>query len=229
MGDEKSIFVTYKGDNHQFFIEDIEPDFLQETFDLDEKPTSIFAVNSNLVIPLSKKHERLKPGESYYIKQKNKSARLENEDRNTNTRYGEVIRGQDENEVIGLNALIASTAIYYPVNESNLPTGGNCSQYLHEQLTNHNFEYIVPNRFGENHFLIAKEIGIDRIYIAFRGTKDLNDWKFNLQAFRERCGSAIRGKFHSGFLQRALKFPMETILSDDHFKNSKVVLCGHSL
>ena len=50
-----------------------------------------------------------------------------------------------------------------------------------------------------------------------------------MQAFRERCGSAIRGKFHSGFLQRALKFPMETILSDDNFKNSKVVLCGHSL
>ena len=77
--------------------------------------------------------------------------------------------------------------------------------------------------------VIIKEIGIDRIYVAFRGTKDLNDWKFNLQAFRERCGSTIRGKFHSGFLQRALKFPMETILSDENFKNSTVVLCGHSL
>ena len=77
--------------------------------------------------------------------------------------------------------------------------------------------------------IIIKEIGIDRIYVAFRGTKDLNDWKFNLQAFRERCGSNIRGKFHSGFLQRALKFPMETILSEENFKNSTVVLCGHSL
>ena len=70
---------------------------------------------------------------------------------------------------------------------------------------------------------------MDRIYIAFRGTKDLNDWKFNLQAFREKCGSTIRGKFHSGFLQRALKFPMETILNDESFKNSDVVVCGHSL
>ena len=77
--------------------------------------------------------------------------------------------------------------------------------------------------------LIQQELNNNRIYIAFRGTKDLNDWKYNLQAFRERCGSRIRGKFHSGFLQRALKFPMETILSDKQFKDSDVVLCGHSL
>ena len=69
----------------------------------------------------------------------------------------------------------------------------------------------------------------DRIYIAFRGTKDLNDWKYNLQAFRERCGSVIPGKFHSGFLQRAKSFPMETIFSDENFKNSDVIICGHSL
>ena len=69
----------------------------------------------------------------------------------------------------------------------------------------------------------------DRIYIAFRGTKDLNDWKYNLQAFRERCGSVIPGKFHSGFLQRAKSFPMETIFSDENFKSSDVIICGHSL
>ena len=69
----------------------------------------------------------------------------------------------------------------------------------------------------------------ERIYIAFRGTKDLNDWKYNLQAFRERCGSVIPGKFHSGFLQRAKSFPMETIFSDENFKSSDVIICGHSL
>ena len=50
-----------------------------------------------------------------------------------------------------------------------------------------------------------------------------------MQAFRERCSSAIQGKFHSGFLQRALKFPMETILSNENFRNSSIVVCGHSL
>ena len=36
MDEEESIFVTYKGDTHQFLIEDIEPDLLQETFALNE-------------------------------------------------------------------------------------------------------------------------------------------------------------------------------------------------
>ena len=91
MGEENSIFVTYKDETHQFFIEDIDPDFLQETFDLDEKPTSIFAVNSNLVIPLSKKNERLKAGESYYIKQKSRTSVPKNEERCTNARYRDSI------------------------------------------------------------------------------------------------------------------------------------------
>ena len=119
MGEEKSIFVTYKDETHQFFIDDIDPEFLQETFDLDEKPTSIFAVNSNLVIPLSKKRERLKPGESYYIKQKTKAPCSKDEKRNTS--YRDSIDGQEENEELALNALIASAAIYYPINEDNLP------------------------------------------------------------------------------------------------------------
>ena len=156
MGEENSIFITYKEETHQFFIEDIDPEFLQETFDLDEKPTSIFAVNSNLVIPLSKKKERLKPGESYYIKQKSKTSVPKNEERSTTARYRDNVDGQEENEELALNALIASAAIYYPINEDNLPIGGNCSQYLHEQLTNHNFDFVVPNRFGDNHFMIAK-------------------------------------------------------------------------
>ena len=156
MGDENSVFVTYKDDTHQFFIEDIDPDFLQETFDLEERPTSIFAVKTNLVIPLSKKTERLKPGESYYIKQKIKVSRPLNEEQNENTRLHDSIDGREETADVALNALIASKAIYYPINEDNLPTGGSCSQYLHEQLTNHNFDFVVPNRFGDNHFLIAK-------------------------------------------------------------------------
>ena len=84
MGEESSIFVTFKDETHQFFIEDIDPDILQETFELDEKPTSIFSVNSNLVIPLSKKKERLKAGETYYIKQKLRTSVPKNEERSIN-------------------------------------------------------------------------------------------------------------------------------------------------
>ena len=61
----------------------------------------------------------------------------------------------DDLDVI-LNCLILSTAIYFPYDEGGILNGGECGGYLTEQLDNHNFEYFVRNRFGENPFLIAK-------------------------------------------------------------------------
>ena len=154
MSEENIVFVTCSGNTHQFFIEDIEPEFLQATFELLEAPTTLFSVASNLAIPIAKKTERLKSGDSYYIKFKKKHVELEECD--SYTKYTQRIKyPEDEKEVI-LNSLVASTAIYYNVDESEMQNGGECGKYLLEQLNNHNFEYIVRNKFGSSSFLIAK-------------------------------------------------------------------------
>ena len=72
------------------------------------------------------------------------------------TKYTNSIKyPEDETDVI-LNSLVASTAVYYNVDESEVQDGGECEKYLLEQLNNHNFEYIVRNKYGSNNFLIAK-------------------------------------------------------------------------
>ena len=154
MSDENIVFVTCNGNTHQFLIEDIEPEVLQATFELLEAPSILFSEASNLAIPIAKKAERLKSGESYYIKFRKKHVELDECD--SYTRYKQHIKyPEDEKEII-LNSLVASTAIYYKIDESELQNGGECGKYLLEQLNNHNFEYIVRNKFGSNSFLIAK-------------------------------------------------------------------------
>ena len=156
MSEENIVFVTCNGNTHQFFIDDIDPEFLKATFELLEAPTTLFSVASNLAIPIAKKTERLKSGDSYYIKFKKKQVNVELDECDSYTKYTQRIKyPEDEKEVI-LNSLVASTAIYYNVDESDMQDGGECGKYLLEQLNNHNFEYIVRNKFGSNNFLIAK-------------------------------------------------------------------------
>ena len=155
--EEDSVFVTCNGETHKFVVEDLEPDFLKATFGLSEAPTTLFSLSSNLAIPIAKKARRLKRGESYYIKGKAKSFNVgfEECDSLATNKEGAGFLG-DCNEGILLNALIASTAIYYPTDDKCHGEGGECEKYLTEQLDNHNLEYIVRNRFGANHYLLAK-------------------------------------------------------------------------
>ena len=149
--DEDRVSITCNGETHQFVIEDIDPNFLQTTFNLLESPTTLFSVSSNLAIPIAKKTKRLKSGGSYYIKvSRNISGTVDDSYDAT-----DLLDQHDDLDVI-LNCLILSTAIYFPYDEGGILNGGECGGYLTEQLDNHNFEYFVRNRFGENPFLIAK-------------------------------------------------------------------------
>ena len=44
--DEDRVSITCNGETHQFVIEDIDPNFLQTTFNLPESPTTLFSVSS---------------------------------------------------------------------------------------------------------------------------------------------------------------------------------------
>ena len=156
MSEGDVIFVTCNESTHRFFIEDVEPEFLQATFELMQPPMTLFSVTSNLAIPVAKKAERLKPGESYYIKSKTKRVDAQLDEYNTYSKYKDSIKHPDGKDELVLNSLIASTAVYYNVDESEMRDGGSCGKYLEEQLNNHNFEYIVRNKFGSTNFLIAK-------------------------------------------------------------------------
>ena len=155
--EEDIVFVTCNGVTHRFVIEDMEPDFLQATFELLEAPTTLFSVSSNLAIPLAKKTKRLTPGGSYYIKYKTKFDNFVETDSSDSISRERKSNNYPHNDTeLILNSFIASTAIYHRFDGDELPDSGECEKYLIEQLNNHNFDYIVRNRFGANQFLIAK-------------------------------------------------------------------------
>ena len=173
MSEESIVFVTYNGNTHQFFIDDIEPEFLQATFELLEAPTTLFSVASNLAIPIAKKRERLKSGDSYYIKFKKKQVNVRLDEFDSYTKYTNRIKYPENETDIILNSLVASTAVYYNIDESEVQDGGECGKYLQEQLNNHNFEYIVRNKYGSNNFLIAKvcnNLGVKTIMYSISRT-----------------------------------------------------------
>lgn len=128
------------------------------------------------------------------------------------------------------NAVIVSKAVY-------ADTDHTCEKYLRENLEDHCLKSVARSLHGKCHFLVAEEMdrqsgGSNRLYVAFRGTASTEDWKDNMKAFQEEGSSVmkiIRGKFHSGFLSRAICFPANKILNDEEYKNRDIVVCGHSL
>ena len=128
------------------------------------------------------------------------------------------------------NAVVVSKAVY-------ADTDLTCEKYLTESLSDHNLTAVARSRNGKCRFVIAEEAGrqsggSNRLYIGFRGTASTDDWKDNLRAFQEDGAAAmkiIRGRFHSGFLSRAVAFPADKILNDEAYRNRDIVVCGHSL
>ena len=154
---EGCVSITCNDETHKFAIEDIDPDILQQTFNLLEPPSIIFQTSSNLAIPIPKRVGRLQHGESYYIKAKPRNiSTFTDESDAFNRNPGNAFHGDTHEEQIILNSLIASAAIYHSSDETEEESGGKCGAYLTEQIDNHNFEYIVRSKFGENHYLIVK-------------------------------------------------------------------------
>ena len=96
-----SISILCDEVEYNFNIDDVDPEFLQEACDLDEKPKILYESKNNSVIPSKKWQARLMDGHSYYIKKKgNKTTK---QDDKTDEMMGELV----------LNSLIVSTAVYH--------------------------------------------------------------------------------------------------------------------
>lgn len=159
------IKIVYKQVTYPVKIDDVSPTDLQECFSLKIAPKFLYDEKADENIYFKYWKEELKTGSRYHLKG----------------------RGIDEeesqkvsiNDSFVLHSLIASSAVYMmehkDVDEMLV------RQYLYDQIENHCFEYIIQSKNGENVYLIAKEKEANRIYVAFRGTKDLLDWKYNLQ------------------------------------------------
>ena len=152
---------------HRFYIEDVTPEILKDSFGLNEEPITLLPESNGPVIHFKKWQSKLIRGFTYYIIRKDDGQ--SSSEKKQDDSMGELV----------LNALIASTAVEYISHEPD--DEEKCKKYLMEQLTNHNFKDIILSQNGESYYLIAKEADKNRIYIAFRGSKELSDWKYNFQ------------------------------------------------
>ena len=172
------VTIVYEGDSYEVNIEDISPEDLQDCFDLPSPPRYLIDDIAKKRISSKNWKSKLKVGSIYRIKGNTSvtsgNGNVEKEDRKKNTTgIDDRFRG------IVLHALIASTAVYKMEHKEDDKIL--IEQYLNEQMDNHFFDYVIPSKNGDNFCLIAKETAVNRIYVAFRGSKDLMDWKYNLQ------------------------------------------------
>ena len=167
MGEVK---IVYKGESCTVDIEDISQEGLQECFSL-LKPPIILVDETDKIFDFKHWRSKLKVGSIYRIKEQSKTDKEEV--------VKEDIGMDDTLRGIVLNSLIASKAVYKMTHEED--DGKLLKDYLYEQKKNHYFDYIISSKHGKNFYLIAKEIDENRIYVAFRGSKDLLDWKCKLQ------------------------------------------------
>ena len=175
MGEVK---IAYDGYSYEVNIEDISPENLQESFNLASQPEYLIDNVAKKIISSKNWKSKLNVGSTYHIKGDTSvtsgNGNVDEEDRKKSTSGID-----DEFRGIVLHSLIASTAVYnihHNDDDKKL-----IEQYLNEQMNNHFFDYVIPSKNGDNFFLIAKETNVNRIYVAFRGNKDLMDWKYNLQ------------------------------------------------
>ena len=172
--------IVYKGESYEVDIEDISPEDLQECFDLPKPPKFLLDENANKMINYKHWRSKLKVGCRYRIKEKGIISGTSGNDKVDGEEVAKKTTGIDDSFWgIVLHSLIASTAVYKMEHKEDDEKF--LKHYLYDQMENHYFEYIIPSKHGENFYLIAKEIDANRIYVAFRGSKDLLDWKYNLQ------------------------------------------------
>lgn len=168
--------IVYSGESYPVKINNISSEDLQECFDLPKPPKFLLNEETNEIIHSRDWEDMLKEGHTYHIKERGTNCGIDNVDEKKSVPKNGI---SNNFRVIVLHSLIASTAVYKIEHEEH--DENSVKQYLYEQTENHFFEYIITSKHGENVYLIAKEKEANRIYIAFRGTKDLLDWKCNLQ------------------------------------------------
>ena len=168
--------IAYKKQIYRVEIDDLSPEDLEECFDLSNPPTFLLDDKANEIIHAKYWRKELKAGRLYRIEEQcNTFGKRNINEEEAFKKYG--IDASFRNVVE--HSLIAITAGYNM--EHNKGDEKSIKKYLYEENENHPFEYIIPSKHGENFYLIAKENKVNRIYIAFRGDKDLLDLKHNLQ------------------------------------------------
>ena len=174
------IKIVYKGESYETEIEDISPEDLQECFDLPKPPKFLLVENENKVVSSKHWKTKLRKGSICRIKEDTNtlytSAQCNMDIKETATKFTEY---DNSFRKVVLHSLIASNALIKLKHDEN--DEKSLKQYLHKQIENHNFEYIIRSKHGETFYLIAKELNVNRIYVAFRGREDLLDWKNSLQ------------------------------------------------
>ena len=174
----------------------------------------------------TEQEEKLQDGGKYKLNVKKKST-LESA-----KTIWEGWKDNDMKEIVQ-NSVICAEATYQDNDED-------CYKFFTKMNSdNHNISQVTRSQHGKCHFILAVEDrnneglqGKNRLYIAFRGTTNSDDWQDNMKAFQIDGTSQynlIKGKFHAGFFERAVSFPFEMILSEEDFKDREIVICGHSL
>ena len=136
--------------------------------------------NANKMISYKHWRSTLKVGPIYRINEQSNTAVTSVKDDVDEKEVAENATKMDKSlRDIVLHSLIASTAVYKMEHKDS--DEKSLKHYMVEQMNNHFFDYIIPSKHGKNFYLIAKGTNVDRIYVAFRGSKDLLDWKYNLQ------------------------------------------------
>ncbi|XP_065648208.1 uncharacterized protein LOC101241641 isoform X3 [Hydra vulgaris] len=211
--DEDRISVWFENEVSQFKIEDLNPDTIAETLGLDFKPTTLIHKVTKNVIKLSK-IEEFKVGQQYEIKSRINSTKSEDL----------LLWDKDSFKHILQNTVILSKSAYCLTDEE-------CKSFLKMNMTKHYVESIFKSQDDSCPFIVAEELISNRVYISFRGSQSISDWKECMKAFRcPNISSTIStGKYHAGFLNRAIKFPLQKVLNDECFAGKNIVFCGHSM
>ena len=170
------VTIVYKKQCDSVEIDDISPEDLQECFNLSKPPKFLLDEKGQEFIHSKYWKEELKAGCTYRVKEDGNPLGKRNINEEESAKKNEI--NGSVRDVLS-HSLIASRAVYNMEHDED--DEKSIRKYLYEEYENHSFEYIIPSKHGKNFYLIAKEKKINRIYIAFRGNKDLLDCKYNLQ------------------------------------------------
>ena len=212
---DQEITIQFGDVQHTLDIEDVTSDDLKDLFHLDFDVKHLIELHTGKTV-LIKKQEKLKPGLVYLLPDQASSS-FSSENKGGEPPLSNWLK---RNHELIQNALIVSNAIYEV----------NPRDYLADILADHNLKSVLYSQNGKCRFLVSEELNENRVYIAFRGTDNLNDVREDLRVYQKATSQGrAQGRFHAGFLSRAEMFPLEKIISSDMVRNKKIIVCGHSL
>ncbi|TRY76885.1 hypothetical protein TCAL_14728 [Tigriopus californicus] len=239
---EGGITIHYGTQALSMDLDDLKEEYLVEAFNLPFTPRTMYEIidqsaksGTKRLIPISKK-EKFKVGHSYHIQRRESvppmipsipPAALQHiRDQPALAAGGKSDLGGEWQPLpeIAKNAVVLCRAVY-AADDQDL------ENYLMTNLKDHNFEKLLRSRHGRSCFVMAEERDQERVYIAFCGSHKNEGWQDHFWAHQKPSSQgapSLEGLVHSGFLERAMDFPMEKILKDSDILSKNIIFCGHS-